>query len=227
MEVFNFAFGPYPQRLNIYLAEKQPEDVAVTLYEAPNKRAGAPPSWVQALTTLGSLPILRDHDGTVIGQSLAILEYIEDRVSDPNMRGNTPAERAYVRQLVQVFDEALTFLGLWARHGSELGHGVVRSSQEVADICAARYFEQLHTIDRMIIGGQFLAAERVTIADCVGMAMLQYANDFYNVPIPPECANLQRWFDSFNQRPSTASPPYPHNQLVIAQGLMQQTKISF
>ncbi|WP_425340446.1 hypothetical protein [Ciceribacter sichuanensis] len=41
---------------------------------------------------MGSLPILRDADGTVIGQSLAILEYIEDRVPEPDMRGNTPAE---------------------------------------------------------------------------------------------------------------------------------------
>jgi glutathione S-transferase len=34
---------------------------------------------------MGSLPIIRDADGAVIGQSLAILEYIEDIARDPDM----------------------------------------------------------------------------------------------------------------------------------------------
>ena len=108
MELFNFAFGPYPQRLNIYLAEKRPVDVALTLYEVPDKGVNLPPSAIKALTPTGSLPILRDADGTVIGQSLAILEYIEDRVPEPDMRGSAPAERALVRQFVHVFDEVVS-----------------------------------------------------------------------------------------------------------------------
>lgn len=74
--------------------------MAVTIYEAPDKFAGVPPPEVKTLTPMGSLPILRDADGTVIGQSLAILEYIEDRVPEPDMRGNTPAERARVRPVL-------------------------------------------------------------------------------------------------------------------------------
>lgn len=227
MELFNFAFGPYPQRLNIYLAEKRPVDVALTLYEAPDKGVNQPPSAIKALTPTGSLPLLRDADGTVIGQSLAILEYIEERVPEPDMRGSAPADRALVRQFVHVFDEALTFFGLWARHGSQLGDGVVPSSQEIAEICAARYFEQLRRIDRMATGSAFLAGESVTIADCVAMATLQYANDFYSVPIPPGCVNLQLWFDRFSLRPSAMRPLYPQVQLAKAQGLMKQTKMSF
>ncbi|WP_113448048.1 glutathione S-transferase family protein [Rhizobium cremeum] len=225
MELFNFAFGPYPQRLNIYLAEKRPKDVAVTIYEAPDKFAGVPPPEVKTLTPMGSLPILRDADGTVIGQSLAILEYIEDRVPEPDMRGNTPAERAQVRQFMHMFDEALTFFALWARHGSRLGHGVVRSSREVAEICAGRYFARLREIDRMMTGSLFLAGERVTIADCVAIATLQYANDFYAVPIPPGCIDLQQWFDRFSLRPSATRPPYPEEQRAKAYGLMEQTEI--
>ena len=53
MELFNFAFGPYPQRLNIYLAEKRPKDVAVTIYEAPDKFVGVPPPEVKTLTPWG------------------------------------------------------------------------------------------------------------------------------------------------------------------------------
>ena len=226
MELYNFAFGPYPQRLNIYLAEKQPADVVLTIYPAPDRSANVPPPEVKALTPTGSLPILRAADGTVIGQSLAILEYIEDIVPKPGMRGDTPAEKAGVRQLVHFFDEALTFFGLWARHGSKLEHRVVRFSHELAEICAARYFDQLRFIDRIMRGRTFLAGDRVTLADCVGMATLQYAKDFYDVPIPPECAKLQQWFDHFSVRPSARRPPYPSGQLTKAYGLMKQTGVS-
>lgn len=190
IEIFNFAFGPYPQRVNIYLAEKQPRGVTVTVYSEPDRRANTPPPEIQALTPMGSLPILRDADGTVIGQSLAILDYVEDAIPYPDMRGNPPAERAKVRQYVHIFDEALTFFGLWARHGSALGQGVVRSSQEVADICADRYFGQLRLVERLMHEEPFMAGEHVTLADCVAMATLQYASDFYAVPIPSECVKL-------------------------------------
>lgn len=226
MEIFNFAFGPYPQRVNIYLAEKQSLDVALTLYEAPDETANIPPSEIKALTPMGSLPILRISEGTVIGQSLAILEYIEDKVPVPDMRGSTQAERAKVRQLVYLFDEGLTFFGLWARHGSRLGYGARRSDQEIAGICAARYFDQLRLIERMTDQEAFVAGERVSLADCVAMATLQYARDFYGVPVPPECIKLQQWFDRFSLRPSATPPPYPEEQRGRAYGLMEQTGIS-
>lgn len=226
-EIFNFAFGPYPQRVNIYLAEKQPEGVAVTVYAEPDRRANTPPPEIRALTPTGSLPILRDADGTLVGQSLAILDYIEDIIPEPNMRGNTPAERAKVRQYVHMLDEALTFFGLWARHGSALGEGVVRSSREVAEICADRYFGELRLIERLMSEEPFIAGEYVTLADCVAMATLQYAKDFYDVPIPPECVKLQMWFDSFSQRPSAKQPPYPEKQWRKAMGLMGQTGVCF
>lgn len=225
IEVFNFAFGPYPQRVNIYLAEKQPEGVAVTWYAEPDRRANTPPPEIRALARMGSLPILRHANGTIIGQSLAILDYIEDTIPDPDMRGSTPAARAKVRQCVHMFDEALTFFGLWARHGSALGQGVVRSSQDVSEICADRYFGQLRLIERLMSEEPFIAGELVTLADCVAMAMLQYASDFYAVPIPPECVKLQMWFDSFSQRPSAKRPPYPEQQRRKALGLMEQTGV--
>ncbi|MEW4402113.1 glutathione S-transferase family protein [Agrobacterium tumefaciens] len=227
IEIYNFAFGPYPQRVNIYLAEKQPGGVAVTVYAKPDRLANLPPPEIRALTPMSSLPILRDVDGTVIGQSLAILDYLEDTIPDPDMRGNTPAERAKVRQYVHMFDEALTLFGLSARHGSALGQGVVRSSREVAEICADRYFGQLRLIERLMSEEPFIAGEHVTLADCVAMATLQYASDFYAVPIPPECVKLQMWFDRFSERPSAKRPPYPEQQRRKALGLMGQTGVCF
>lgn len=227
MKLYNFAFGPYPQRLNIYLAEKCPADVERIIFDEPDRAADVPPARVKSLTPTGAMPILQDNDGTVIGQSLAILDYIEDKRPEPDMRGSTPAARARTREFVHVFDEALTFFGLWARHGSDLGHGVVRTSQDVAEICAGRYWGQLRLVERMMGEDAFIAGDRVTVADCVAMATLQYAADFYAVPVPPDCIRLQSWFNRFSSRPSAARPKYPEDKRARALGLMEQTGVVF
>lgn len=227
MRLYNFAFGPYPQRLNIYLAEKRPANVQRIIFQEPDESVGLPPEDIKALTLTGSLPILQDDDGTVVGQSLAILEYLEEKASGPDMLGATAAARARTRQFVHILDEALTFFGLWARHGSCLGHGRVRSSQDVAEICAARYFDHLRLLDRMMSDEDFISGDQVTVADCVAMATVQYARDFYGVPIPPDCLKLGRWFRSFSLRPSAVRPAYPEAKRGRAIGLMEQTSIIF
>lgn len=227
IKLYNFAFGPYPQRLNIYLAEKNPATVELVIFDAPNRQAGIPPAEVSTLTPTGSLPLLVDADGTIVGQSLAILEYLEDKVAGPEMRGDTPAARARTRQIVHMFDEAMTFFGLWARHGSILGRDRIRISQDIAEICASRYFDQLRLIEQMMKGEDFIAGSDVTTADCVAMATLQYASDFYAVPLPPGCPRLRGWFDRFSQRASAVRPTYPEQIRAKALGLMDQTGIGF
>ncbi len=226
IKLYNFAFGPYPQRLNIYLSEKNPSGVDLTIYNEPDSAANIPPAEIQELTPTGSLPMLVDDDGTTIGQSLAILEYLEDSFPKPDLRGATAHSRAVTRQFVHLFDEALTFFGLWARHGSHLGHGIVPTSREVAQLCSQRYFDQLRLVDRMMTDNPFIAGEHVTVADCVAMATLQYSSDFYGVSMPPECVNLRKWYDSFSVRPSAATPWYPERKRERAYGLVDQSGVS-
>jgi glutathione S-transferase len=128
-------------------------------------------------------PIIVDDDGTVVGQSLAILEYLEDTRPGPDMRGKTPVTRAPTREITAVFDEAMTFFGLWARHDGHLNRGTDRESQDLAEICAARYFQKLRLVEQMIDGTEFLAGDMVTIADCVAMATLLGSNWLLVLPI--------------------------------------------
>jgi len=102
-----------------------------------------------------------------------------------------------------------------------------RSSREVAEIGADRYIGQLRLVESLMPEERFIAGQYVTLADCVAMATLQYASDFYAVPIPLECVKLQTWFDRFSQRPSAKRPAYPEEQRGKAFGLMDQTGVRF
>jgi glutathione S-transferase len=228
MKLYNFGFGPYPQRLTIYLAEKGIPDVDVVTFDPPvEARENWPPPAVAALSPTGSLPIVVDDDGTAVTQSLAILEYLEDAYPYPEMRGRTAAERAHTRQILNVFDEALDAFALWGSYGSDLGGRDKGEYRHVIRIGAESYFGKLRLAERMIGETEFLASARVTIADCVAMALLQYTADFYDVPIPADCRKLTAWKARFASRPSVRACVFPPEQWRIARNLMAQTGVTF
>lgn len=226
MKLYNFPFGPYPQRVAIYLSEKGLANIEVIHLEPPNGKTGRS-DFLKHITPAGSLPAIVDDDGTVVGQSLAILEYIEDTHPEPDMRGKTAAARAHTREFINVFDEALTFFGLWARHGSHLSHGINRVSRDMAEICSARYFQKLRLAEKMIDPAMgFIAGDTVTIADCVAMATLHYIIAFYDVPIPSDCPKLVDWYARFSARLSAPPNNFPQEQHRFARNLMEQTGIT-
>ena len=49
----------------------------------------------------GLVPAL-EHDGAVLAQSLAIIEYLEERFPEPPLLPSAPADRAWVRALAQI-----------------------------------------------------------------------------------------------------------------------------
>ena len=223
MKLYDFSWGPYPQRVTIYLKEKGISDIEIINIEPPLEKKDWPPAFLLKLNPAGSLPVLEVGDGTVIRQSLAILDYFEERLETPTMIGITPAARAATRELVSVFDEATPFFGIWARHGSRLNFGSHKPSREAAVIGAERYAMKLRLAESLIVGGRFLAGETVTLADCVAMALLQFTDKFYGVPLPVDCPKLSAWYARFAKRPSFPHPPYPPAQLSLAYGLQEQT----
>ena len=55
-----------------------------------------------ALNPQGLVPALIEDDGAVLAQSLAMMEYLEERYPDPPLLPRGPIERAYVRGLSQI-----------------------------------------------------------------------------------------------------------------------------
>lgn len=225
MKLYNFPYGPYPQRVTIYIAEKGLTGIELVNLEPPGVGTKWPPAVIQNLSPSGSLPLLVDDDGTVVGQSLAILEYLEDMRDAPNMLGMTARDRVRTRELVRTIDEALTFFAIWARFGSRLDGGGDDGRKPLVAHGAEQYMRRLRLAEQMIVETEFIAGDTVTIADCVAMATLQFALSFYGVPIPGDCPRLANWYGRFSLRPSVTALAYPREQHALAMGLMAQTGI--
>src|ERR1700752_877610 len=55
-----------------------------------------------AVNPQGLLPALVEDDGTVLVQSLAMLEYLDETYPTPRLVPENPQERAYIRSLAQI-----------------------------------------------------------------------------------------------------------------------------
>lgn len=223
LRLYNFLWGPYPRRLSFYIAEKGICDIELIEVEFPHRPELWPAGFLLNLNPAHSLPVLDVRSDARIGQSLAILEYLEECYPSPNLLGETPECRAVTRELVAIFEEATAFFGLWARHGSQLNAGRHPLNLEAARIGAERFASKLRVAERKIIG-PFLGGEALTIADCVAMAIIEFADQFYGVTAPADCPKLAAWYKQFASRPSAARPHYPPEMLALAQGLPEQTQ---
>jgi len=86
----------YRLRIALNLKGIERDDVEISLIDGEHRS----PEYL-AINPQGLVPAL-EEDGRIFGQSLAILEYLEETHPNPPLLPATPAERARVRQLALV-----------------------------------------------------------------------------------------------------------------------------
>ena len=199
MKLYDFAGAPNPKRVRVYLAEKGIDipTQQVNILSGENRA----PEFL-AKNPMGGLPVLELDDGTYLPESLAIIEYLEDLHPTPPMIGTTPAERARVRALERIAE--LSILGRVAaifQNTHPFFAGRVKQSPDAADTARNMLKNASRVLDNLIGKGPFVAGAKPTIADCTLVAAFNFA-EFGGIPMDPECANLQRWWSNFKERPS-------------------------
>ena len=97
--LYHLALSPYSRKVRLALAEKKlPFDLkAEKIWERRHE--------FLALNPAGKVPTLVDEDGTVVPDSYAICEYLEERYPEPSLLGATITQRAETRRLVAWFDD--------------------------------------------------------------------------------------------------------------------------
>ena len=199
MKLYDFVGAPNPKRVRVYLAEKGISVPAqqVNILSGENRT----PEFL-AKNPMGGLPVLELDDGTYLPESLAIMEYFEDLNPTPPMIGTTPAERGRVRALERIAE--LSILGRVAaifQNTHPFFAGRVKQSPDAADTARNMLKNASRVLDGLIGKGPFVAGARPSIADCTLVAAFNFA-EFAGVPMDPECANHQRWWSNFKERPS-------------------------
>jgi len=198
--------APNPTRVRLYVAEKIAAGAKMDLSEVRVNLIKGEQNSAEHLARnpFGRVPVLELADGSSLGESLAIMEYLEELYPEPPMIGREPLERARVRELERIAE--LGVLQPVARivhaTNSPLGHapdpGIANQSRSVLE-------KALGVLEGAIADGrEFVAGDRCTIADCTLQAAFQFARygkfDAYD-----SCPYLLRWDEAYRARPAAAT----------------------
>lgn len=194
------SFGMNPRTLRFFLLEKGLELATheMDILGAENRR----PAYLD-VNPAGQMPALQLSHGTVISETPAICEYIEELVPSPSLIGRTPEERAVTRMWWRRVELNICVPMVQAFYYSEaldLFKSRFRCLPEAAPGLKEKARDGMRWVDGLL-EGPWLAGDRFTAAD---ICLYCYIDQLCEVgqPIPDECARLKTWFERVGDRPA-------------------------
>jgi glutathione S-transferase len=202
------SFGPNPRALRMFLLEKDVDlpKVTIDLMGAENRQTPYTDK-----NPGGQVPALELDDGRVIGETVAIFEYLEEKYPNPPLIGRTAEERAEARQWQRRVELKITehlYNGFRFAEGVELFRPRMRVLPEAADGLKATARDNLAWLDKLLQGKQFIAGDRFTMADIILYCALDFGASV-NQPLDSALTNIASWKERVAARPSAAASLHP------------------
>lgn len=196
--LYHIPLSPHCRKIRLALAEK---GLAFELAEEPvwTRR----PAFL-ALNPAGMVPVLVDEDGTVLSESTAIAEYLEEIYDERPLFGDDAQARAETRRLVNWFD---------LKFGEEVTANLVgekimrrlasRGGPNSELIRAGKHNIHYHLdyIAYLTERRRWLAGERFTLADITAGAHLSSVDYLGDVPWEAH-EEAKQWYMRIKSRPS-------------------------
>ena len=200
--------GPNPRMVRMFLYEKGvtiPSE-QVDILAGENRRAPH-----TERNPMGQLPALELDSGRWLAEITAICEYVEDTHPSPPLIGSSPEEKAETRMWTRRVDlnicEPLAN-GFRYGEGLALFKDRIRCIPEASGGLKQIAQDNLAKVDQHLAGRQYLCGDRLTMADLLLFAFLDFAPGV-GQPLDPAKRNLKAWYDRVSARPSTEASLNP------------------
>ena len=216
MKLIN-SFGPNPRAVRMFMAEKGislPSE-EVDLLAGDNRK----PPYTDK-NPGGQMPALELDDGTIIAETVAIFEYLEEKNPSPALVGSTAEERAETRMWQRRIEMGITenlYNGFRYSAGLDLFKDRMRCLPEAADGLKAKAQDGLEWLDALMDGREYIAGDRFTMVDIILFCCTDFTAGV-GQPIDPAQKNLIAWKERIGARPSAASSLHPSAGEVGMQG---------
>jgi glutathione S-transferase len=201
MKLYDSFRAPNPRRVRWFLAEKGVEDQVEIINLDVFKGEHRQPDYL-ARAGLPNVPALEIDDETTITESVAICRYLESVFPEPNMFGRDPRETAIIEMWARRAEMMLaTPLMMTVRHSHPALAALEKQIPEIADSNRAGATRSLKVFDRRLGESEFIAADRVTIADILAACSIDFSR-MAKFAVPDEMANVKRWYAAMMARPA-------------------------
>jgi glutathione S-transferase len=211
------SFGPNPRALRMFLAEKGLEipKADVDILAAENREDA-----YVAKNPGGQLPALELDDGRVLGETVAIFEYLEELHPTPPLVGTTREERAETRMWQRRVELKITehlYNGFRFAEGIELFRSRMRVLPEAADGLKATAQDGLAWLDPLLAGRSWIAGDRFTVPDIALYCALDFGRSV-GQPLDPALANVGAWLERVAARPTAERSLHPQAEAIGMNG---------
>lgn len=198
---YHSARAPNPRRVQIFLDEKgiEIDQVEVSIMKGEHKA----PDYL-ARTGSPQVPALELDDGTVLVESPTICRYLEALYPEPNMLGRDPLEEAVIDMWQRRIELRLMMtIAQHFRHTNPHMAALEDQCPAWGRVNGERIDGRLAELDRQLQGRDWIAADRLTIADITGVVAVDFLR-LVKRQIPEQMTALRDWHARMKARPSTA-----------------------
>jgi glutathione S-transferase len=198
--------APNPTKVRLYVAEKIAAGSEIDVTEVRINLVKGEQNTAEHLARnpFGRVPVLELPDGTCLGESLAIIEYLEECYPEPPMIGREPLGRARTRELERIADVGVLQPVARIVHATNSPLGI-EPNTEVAAFFRPVLDKALGVLDDTIADGRaFVAGEACSIADCTLQAAFQFAR-FAKLDAYASYAHLCRWDENYRARSAASA----------------------
>ncbi len=191
MKLYDTFRAPNPRRVRWFMAEKGISDIEilnVDLFKGEHRAAD-----YLAKVGVANTPALELDDGTVITESVAICRYLESLYPEPNLFGRDAKEVALIEMWTRRAEMLVSNpLMMAVRHGHPALAVLETQVPEVAENNRRAAEKALALFDRQLENHPFIAGERITMADIVAAAGLDFAR-MVRFAVPEGMEHVARW----------------------------------
>ncbi|MBO6566887.1 MAG: glutathione S-transferase family protein [Pseudomonadales bacterium] len=202
MKLFKVALAPNPTKVMLYIAERTElgtdmgiEQITVNTVKGQHRE----PDHL-ARNPFGTVPALELDDGSFLKESLAIIQYLEERFPENALLSGSAEENAHARDLERIID--LRLAGPMGGYGHAVNSplGYPKDPERAAQLLEAMQkpldYENLLSDDRPLFTGSL-----ASIADCTMQASLQFMR-FVEVDVMGDRPLLKAWDKRYRERPA-------------------------
>ena len=203
MKLYTFPFAPNPTKVMLYIAEREEAGTKMDIEQvlvSPIEGEQNQPEHL-ARNPFGALPTLELEDGSYIRESLAIIQYLDEKYPEQAMISGSVEERGILRDVERITDLRLAnpMAGWIHATKSPLGLAPNPSRAKELNVTMTKgltFIEQLLKDGRPLING-----DEVSVADCTLAAALQFSR-FAELDVLEDYPNIRAWDSRYQERPA-------------------------